>query len=303
MGHGGSNATARKDQIAANNKELLDGGKATEKGSEEDWSNKDWNDFVNAVDITDTPNLQSYLTTKEIRHQATTRFADAIDACMLELRKTTDEILSEVVAPICNQLSEVLEDSEEEIIKTMISNHIRRHKLLELIHTVDAIWKKKYTKLVANIMGEQEKIDETIGIDEKSLQWVKGKANPKGNVKAKENAEELPYVNWEELVEYEPSRSRILSFLHYREKRNDARGNFGEAMDVVHAGLENEVQAILDMASNVFRQNTEACLVSEEEIEILVMENYVRRRNLREELENSARQAQERFASLLSRLG
>ena len=88
-----------------------------------------------------------------------------------------------------------------------------------------------------------------------------------------------------------------------REKGNYARGNFGEVMDEVHAGLETEVQAVLDIASNIFHQTKEACLESEEEIENLVMENYERRRNLREELEKSAREAQERFARLLSRLG
>ena len=109
--------------------------------------------------------------------------------------------------------------------------------------------------------------------------------------------------DWEELVQYEPSRKTILSFLDERVKRNHTMRNFAESMDDVHAGLESEVAAILQIASNLYEQHETVCLESEDEIEYFVMENYERRSDLQKELEKSAQQAQGLFANLLSRLG
>ena len=145
---------ANGDVVGHESEESQDRGEITEKRNEDEWSNKGWNDFVDVADVSETPNLEAYLETKETRRQMTVRFADEIDACISELRKTTNEILSEVVAPVCNQFSEILEDTEDEIIKTMVSNHIRRNKLLELINEADAVWKNKYTTLLADILGE-----------------------------------------------------------------------------------------------------------------------------------------------------
>ena len=109
--------------------------------------------------------------------------------------------------------------------------------------------------------------------------------------------------DWETLIEHEPSRQRILSFLDQREQVNCTRDNFGEIMDEVHVVIEAEVRSILDTVGNLFHQSMEACRESEGEIENLIMENYGRQRNLREELEKNEREAKERFAALRSRLG
>ena len=77
---------------------------------------------------------------------------------------------------------------------------------------------------------------------------------------------------------------------------------FAESMDDVHAGLESEVAAILQIASNLYEQHETVCLESEDEIEYFVMENYERRSDLQKELEKSAHAAQGLFANLLSRL-
>ena len=108
--------------------------------------------------------------------------------------------------------------------------------------------------------------------------------------------------DWEELLEYEPSRDRILSFLDERVKRNHTMRIFGESLDDVHSGLESEVEAILHLASDLYNQHETGCIDSEDEIEYFVMENYQRRGNLQKELEKSAQHAQGLFANLLNRL-
>ena len=108
--------------------------------------------------------------------------------------------------------------------------------------------------------------------------------------------------DWEELLEYEPSRDRILSFLDERVKRNHTMRVFGESLDDVHSGLESEVEAILHLASDLYNQHETGCIDSEDEIEYFVMENYQRRGNLQKELEKSAQHAQGLFANLLNRL-
>lgn len=108
--------------------------------------------------------------------------------------------------------------------------------------------------------------------------------------------------DWEDLLEYEPSRERILSFLDEREKRNHTMKTFGQSLDDIHSGLESEIEAILQISSNLFNQHEKLYLHSENEIEFFVMENYERRGNLQKELEKSAKHAQGLFANLLSRI-
>lgn len=108
--------------------------------------------------------------------------------------------------------------------------------------------------------------------------------------------------DWEELLEYEPSRERILSFLDEREKRNHIMRAFEESLGDIHSSLENEVAAILQIASNLFNEHEAVHIESENEIEYYVIENYERRVNLKKELEQSALHAQGLFANLLSRL-
>ena len=108
--------------------------------------------------------------------------------------------------------------------------------------------------------------------------------------------------DWEELLEYEPSRERILSFLDERVKRNHIMSAFEESLDDIHSSLQNEVVAILQIASDLFNQHEAVHLESENEIEYYVIENHERRVNLKKELEQSALHAQGLFANLLSRL-
>lgn len=126
-----------------------------ESGNDEnDDQNKRWMEFVDVVETKAIPNLEAYSKAKAIRTETSIRFVNSIDACIQTLRDTTDGVLSDVVEPICNQYAERFNDTEENIIKTMVSNHSRRNKLLELMHNTDAAWSNTYNKLTAEIMGD-----------------------------------------------------------------------------------------------------------------------------------------------------
>ena len=129
---------------------------AEEEEVDNDDPNKRWKEFVDAVEpqAKAIPNLEAYLKAKAIRTEKSIQFANAIDACIQALRDTTNEILSDVVAPVCNQYTERFEDTEDDITKTIVSNHSRRNKLLKLMDDADDSWSNKYTKLTADILGE-----------------------------------------------------------------------------------------------------------------------------------------------------
>ncbi len=108
--------------------------------------------------------------------------------------------------------------------------------------------------------------------------------------------------DWEELLEHEQSRERTLSFLDERVKRNEVMRAFEDSLNDIHSGLQSEVEGILQIATDIFHQHEAVSLESENEIEDYVMENYDRRSNLQEELEQSALHARDLFENLLNRL-
>ena len=122
--------------------------------NENNGKNSHWEEFVATVDTKVIPNLDAYIEAKAIRTEASIRFENEIEACIQTLRNTTDEILSEVVEPICNQYLDSLNDAEESIIETIVSNHSRRNQLLELMQNADVAWSHKFTKLTTDIMGQ-----------------------------------------------------------------------------------------------------------------------------------------------------
>ena len=148
--------TDGKNNVDNNSEELEEGRNeiAEEESDDNDDPNKRWKEFVDVVNVEAIPNLEAYLKVKSIRTEKSIQFANAIDACIQALRDTTNEILSDVVAPVCNQYTERFEDTEDDIIKTMVSNYSRRNKLLKLMDDADDAWSNKYTKLTANILGE-----------------------------------------------------------------------------------------------------------------------------------------------------
>ena len=129
-----------------------------EEESNEDTENNGngdhWKEFVDTVDVKSIPNLDAYIKAKAIRTETSILFVNAMDACIQTLRDTTEDILSEVVEPICNRHSEHFNYDEESIVETMVSNHSRRKELLELLHNADLAWANKYNKLTADIMGD-----------------------------------------------------------------------------------------------------------------------------------------------------
>ena len=129
----------------------------SEEGNGNDENNdqsKRWMEFVDVVETKAIPNLEAYSNAKAIRTETSIRFVNSIDACIQTLHDTIDGVLSDVVEPICNQYSEGFNDTEDNIITTMVSNHSRRNKLLELMHNADAAWSINYNKLTSEIMGD-----------------------------------------------------------------------------------------------------------------------------------------------------
>lgn len=145
-----------KEDLDQDNKEACDDSKkaATGEGTFEGEHDKYWKNFIDTEDVSTLPNIKIYLETKQNRLEATTRFANAIDTCISELTQTTEEVLADVVEPVCNEYSTFLQNTEEEIIQKMISNHGRRNKLLDVLNQANNEWKKTYTKLTANILDE-----------------------------------------------------------------------------------------------------------------------------------------------------
>mmetsp|Transcript_50732 Transcript_50732/g.56674 ORF Transcript_50732/g.56674 Transcript_50732/m.56674 type:complete len:513 (+) Transcript_50732:28-1566(+) len=315
--------------------EDIDG--SNDNDNDNDDPNKRWTDFVNSVDAKTTPNLELYLKAKAIRIEKAEQFANAIDACIQSLRDTTNEIISDVIEPVCNQYTERLDNTQRSIVKTLVSNHSRRNKLTKLMEDADMAWSSRYEKLTADIWNEEEdEVQEEDMVTEKDGNKPTGKNGT--NLMAPRDQEELNLTNkdsgenlgnikdktqaadegmyrsknsiygcegsdLDELLDYEPTREKILPFMNERVKRNETMRNFGTVIDDVHADLESEVESILQIASNLYVQHKDMCEDMEYDIESYMMENNGRRSDLQRELENSAQKAQRLFGSLLSRLG
>lgn len=108
--------------------------------------------------------------------------------------------------------------------------------------------------------------------------------------------------DWDKLYEYEPSRERIQSFLEEREKRDHINRAFKESFNDIESGLFSEIEASFEMINDIYDHTYMHCLKSEEEIETVIMNNYDRKVDLQREIERSAQQAQDLFATLFSRL-
>jgi hypothetical protein len=149
-----------------------------------------------------------------------------------------------------------------------------------------------------NLSNNKDPVETSGSTKEKTQTTTdEGMYRPKNNIYGHEDS------NLDELLDYEPNREKILSFMNGRVKRNETMRSFGTVIDDVHTGLESEVESILQIASNLYVQHKEMCEDMEYDIESYMMENYGRRSDLQRELENSAQKAQKLFGSLLSRLG
>ena len=131
-----------------------DGSDDNDSDNENDHS-KRWNGFVDSVDVKETPNLQAYLQEKKTRKCSAEQFETAMDVCIQSLRDTTNEILSDVIEPVCNQYTERFDHTEDDIIKNLVSNHSRRSKLMKLMHDADDTWNNQFHKLTADILNEE----------------------------------------------------------------------------------------------------------------------------------------------------
>jgi hypothetical protein len=148
-----------------------------------------------------------------------------------------------------------------------------------------------------NLSNNKDPVAASGNPKEKTRTTDEGMYRPKNSIYGHEDSD------LDELLDYEPNREKILSFMNERVKRNETMRNFGTVIDDVHTGLESEVESILQIASNLYVQHKEMCEDMEYDIESYMMENYGRRSDLQRELENSAQKAQKLFGSLLSRLG
>ena len=90
-------------------------------GDEDDVESNSWNDFVAHLDSEKvSPNIDAYIQAKANRTEATTRFAEAAEACLEELYNVSDSMSSDIVETICTNYSRNLDDEEEHIIETTI---------------------------------------------------------------------------------------------------------------------------------------------------------------------------------------
>ena len=109
--------------------------------------------------------------------------------------------------------------------------------------------------------------------------------------------------NWDELAEHEPSRPHIQRFLDARSNFQQANMSLEHFMDEVYAGLELEVQNIIDKVGEVYRDQEEVCTEMERNIEHYIMNNHRRREDCQKQIEESEKKMSGLYASLLSRLG
>ena len=62
-----------------------------------------------------------------------------------------------------------------------------------------------------------------------------------------------------ELLEYEPTREKILPFYNERDKRYETMKAFETVIDDVHAGMQNEIESIVQITSNLYTQHKNTC--------------------------------------------
>ena len=108
--------------------------------------------------------------------------------------------------------------------------------------------------------------------------------------------------DWDELGDSEVNREKIRCFISARECFQSAEESLSQSLDDIHEGFKTEVEAIIQVAVEIFNEQDSTCLAQEDDIQYYLMQNYKRREALQESLEESAKQAQGLFANLLSRL-
>ena len=154
------------DSINSDDNDILQEEEEKEEEEEEslddsgsdDVGEKEWNEFVAQLDHgKETKNIKAYIVAKANRTEATTRFREAAEDCLEALYDITDSMTSDIVEAICTTYSNNLNEEEESIIETMISNHQRRNDLLERMQNANAIWNETYNKLSTQIMGQVRK--------------------------------------------------------------------------------------------------------------------------------------------------
>jgi hypothetical protein len=104
------------------------------------------------------------------------------------------------------------------------------------------------------------------------------------------------------LAEYEPSRENVRIFLTTRDKLQASEDHLSSVLDEIHVALKAEVQAILQVAADLYDHHESICIDMEEDIQSNLMNNHKRRNELQKSLQDSAMQAQGLFAQLLARV-
>jgi hypothetical protein len=157
-GGGGGEKEREEDMDVEENDGSDSNDNDNDNDDDDDDHNKRWKGFVDSVDVKETPNLEAYLQEKRTRKLSAEQFENAIDVCIQSLRETTNEILSDVIEPVCNQYTERFDNTEDNIIKTLVSNHSRRNNLMKLMHDADDAWNNQFHKLTADILNEEVEV-------------------------------------------------------------------------------------------------------------------------------------------------
>jgi hypothetical protein len=157
-GGGGGEKEREEDMDVEENDGSDSNDNDNDNDDDDDDHNKRWKGFVDSVDVKETPNLEAYLQEKRTRKLSAEQFENAIDVCIQSLRETSNEILSDVIEPVCNQYTERFDNTEDNIIKTLVSNHSRRNNLMKLMHDADDAWNNQFHKLTADILNEEVEV-------------------------------------------------------------------------------------------------------------------------------------------------
>jgi hypothetical protein len=278
-----------------------------EEEEEEPRESSEWNALVDEIqvdrDSVYCQDLQIWQDGVARRQHAEQCLIGAFQTCEKVLDTNVEFMIRSVAVPIHMHCHNTLTKRFQDIANSISSNHSRRQDLLKRLNDRNREWSKAYITLTARVQskpvpndGEQDQGHENIHptiVDERT-----GESN-----KVDKEDGDVEEPNWETIAqEHESSRDNIRRLLQARDDMEAAEECFAMALQEIQAGLKECTATILQATVDLHQDAAERLDGRQVDIQEGIASNFRRNQQLEKAIEESAKQAQGVFSSLMARL-
>jgi len=200
-------------------------------------------------------------------------------------------------------MSEQLRRQEADILSLVSDNHRRREQLKKVLANNKDKYEATHSALLALVLKQQyqqKKLPSSTS-NATGPSGEGGNGDHNGQQEPGGSGEDLlDGLDWEELLQFEPSRENLELFLEARAMYERADKRFGEAVEEISQHLRDCLEQIETVTAEVYDVVADALGDQERDIRSHLSTNLDRRQAFERNVQETALQSQSFFARLLS---